>query len=109
MNINDECFKRDLGHYMPFPFNSYRNNITLSTRSLEHYMTFLFVPAVRYGEPFLDQVHYLTSKKFYKAGQCVCVCVTMLALSTCLPWATLICHSILRAYRVKMQKRVVKM
>ena len=74
MNINDECFKRDLGHYMPFPFNSYRNNITLSTRSLEHYMTFLFVPAVRYGEPFLDQVHYLTSKKFYKAGQCVCVC-----------------------------------
>ena len=65
----DECFKRDLGHYMPFPFNSYMNNITLSTRSLEHYMTFLFVPAVRYGEPFLDQVHYLTSKKFWKAGQ----------------------------------------
>ena len=54
---------------MPFPFNSYRNNITLSTRSLEHYMTFLFVPAVRYGEPFLDQVHYLTSKKFCKASK----------------------------------------
>ena len=68
MNINDECFKRDLGHYMPFPFNSYRNNITLSTRSLEHYMTFLFVPAVRYGEPFLDQVHYLTSKNSAKQG-----------------------------------------
>ena len=107
MNICDECFTRGLWHYVPFPFNSCRNNLT--TRSLEHYMTFLFVLAVRYGEPFLDQVHYLTSKKFYKAGQCVCVCVTMLALSTCLPWATLICHSILRAYRVKMQKRVVKM